>query len=122
MQKVHEDGATLGWAMSQILWPSIWVAPRFTVSGRKHKIEPGLSADNFVAVNEIGELAMIAKNIPQAPMLQAEGGAAIIGTIYYAADRDVLLGFCEPAGAGHQCVDGYEVHVGEGQKAYQNIV
>ncbi len=51
----------------------------------------------------------------------AEDETAIIATIEYMAERDVLRGFCGREGADHACENNYEIHVGHGEEGYNNI-
>ena len=87
-----------------------------------HNFDLSVTAHNLQIIPEIMIKATTKKNIPRVPVLLAEDETAIVSSIHYCAERDVLLGFCGTAGINHQCDDLCVVPVGEGEEGYENIV
>ena len=84
--------------------------------------EANLNESNFAYIRSMIMQIKAKKNIPCVPVLLAEDETAIVRTVHYSADRDILLGFCGPDRPGHQCQDDCFIPVGDGEDGYNNIV
>ena len=85
------------------------------------KMSVGISSANFLQISRTYEEILAKKDIPKVPVLIAEDETAIIATVEYMAERDILRGFCGQDVANHMCEDNVEIHVGDGQEGYNNI-
>ena len=55
-------------------------------------VHVGLNETNFMSIKETYQAVHQAKGVPLVPVLLAEDETAIVGTIEYVAERDVLQG------------------------------
>lgn len=76
-----------------------------------------LSEDNFISLKEI--YAGLTEKTGQVPVERSEDETAIISKITYHEDTDMLRGFCGVNGENHQCVDNFEIKVGNGAEGYR---
>ena len=77
----------------------------------------GISKENYIVLSDIYSQIATA----QVPVLMAEDETATVANVTYHAGKDVLQGFCGPI-QDHSCQDNCEVHIGEGEEGYNNIV
>ena len=85
--------------------PEIHSVFRWRKSGARY-MQKGLSKENFVNVS-----CLYGNVSEKVPVLLSEDETAIVGSVQYVAERDVLTGFCGEAGPFHQCQDLCEVAV-----------
>ena len=79
--------------------PEIHSVFRWRKSGARY-MQKGLSKENFVNVS-----CLYGNVSEKVPVLLSEDETAIVGSVQYVAERDVLTGFCGEAGPFHQCQD-----------------